>query len=1312
MKEVNIISKVVGRETSGKTATYIPGAGAPSVNLDDYLMKKLWDSVFEIRTDGEGNPYLYEKMPFVTQYGITMYAEGGDLDIPSIYDGLPIDGSTIFWQDGVLKAKAGTEGGITSITSDMIAEALGYTPADAKDIPSLDGYATETYVTERISDLINGAPEAYDTLKEIADVLAGNVNSIGDIITALGTKADKATTLAGYGITDAYTKTKVDELLDNYVTLATAQTITGEKNFTGGLKVNGSPIVYDATKKCWKLEGDLLVTGGVTQYGSDSEFTPSTIMDGVVVDNVTIKKNEDGALYFAGTVDGGVASSVAWENVTEKPTFATVATSGKYSDLSGKPTLLSSFTNDVGFINSSALSGYLLASNYTAADVLAKLKTVDGKGSGLDADMLDGNDIDSVCKKVLRFRRVQDITATNTFDLNNLMEGIAYNYHTVGAMVNAPGGFSYGQVLALSSSNSNLIVGQLAWDVKHNDTEDTTRTLWWRTIQSDTKNTTAKWHQIAFTDSNVASATKLETARRLWGRSFDGTGNVSGNLTDVGNVVPIAHNAYDFGTSDKSWANVYSKILHGMLQAKCIRGTWINGKNKPENAALYIQTQNGIDSYSPILYVKSVNGHVFNLGGIGDYVGFYGFRSSTTDNIIDWRTVWNVSSGNISHSANLSVGGTLVVTGASTLGGDITLQSPTQSAASPKIIFQRGTVDDNYYDSYAYNTGGSLTFGISYGGTNYDRIRVALNDLRPVNNNSYALGTTELRYSNMYSVLGNFSSDVIIGGILNVAGDTTLSNKLTLNGIPIYKSQDDVLYIDGNLAVRGGITQYATDAIDVESIIDSLPIASTSAKGIASFNSSDFSVVDGYVSLVGSTGGIDLSNYLPLSGGQMTGNIGYTLDADNHEVGIPSAGALNYDNGLETDGVLNSKKSFIGSVFNRTTGIWYNMISVRHRNGHADGNKYGMYISCALTSHDSLAWNRHLNGTWDGERVILDNQNWSNYISLQGEGNFISTSGGEISNSSTGLFINRTTASTNPHITFKSQGTAIGDIGVSASNMMPAFYSYNKGAWEKIWCESNFNPNDYMIVTRPTCKENLLIDGINSRGSYPSLTFHIANTNWAQFIMDGDGVVELRDGSSQSGSFKRLKVADLSTYSSPGIHVHRDSGVPYIRFYSSNVTVGELGFRSNGVLSNWDFNSSAWCTVAVFDVSGNLLSPGGMTMYSDIRKKTKLKDVELSLKQIADAPLIEHYYNSDEKKTTHVGSIAQYWASMNDWFCKLDNEGYYTMEIQNAALASAISIARHLQRYENKTDRKIRMLKERVKELENKLEKYELNKRE
>lgn len=80
------------------------------------------------------------------------------------------------------------------------------------DIPSLDGYATQSWVLDkgyattsdldsRIDALVNGAPAAFDTLKEIADVLQGNVDSIGDILTTLGTKADKSISiLAGTGL--------------------------------------------------------------------------------------------------------------------------------------------------------------------------------------------------------------------------------------------------------------------------------------------------------------------------------------------------------------------------------------------------------------------------------------------------------------------------------------------------------------------------------------------------------------------------------------------------------------------------------------------------------------------------------------------------------------------------------------------------------------------------------------------------------------------------------------------------------------------------------------------------------------------------------------------------------------------------------------------------------------------------------------------------------------------------------------------------------------------------------------------------------
>ena len=40
----------------------------------------------------------------------------------------------------------------------------------------------------------------------------------------------------------------------------------------------------------------------------------------------------------------------------------------------------------------------------------------------------------------------------------------------------------------------------------------------------------SNWRAFAFEDSNVASATKLQTPRKIWGNNFDGTADIDGDL--------------------------------------------------------------------------------------------------------------------------------------------------------------------------------------------------------------------------------------------------------------------------------------------------------------------------------------------------------------------------------------------------------------------------------------------------------------------------------------------------------------------------------------------------------------------------------------------------------------------------------------------------------------------------------------------------------------------------------------------------------------------------------------------------------------
>jgi hypothetical protein len=58
---------------------------------------------------------------------------------------------------------------------------------------------------------------------------------------------------------------------------------------------------------------------------------------------------------------------------------------------------------------------------------------------------------------------------------------------------------------------------------------------------------------------NVASASKLATARSIWGQSFDGTGNVSGSLSGVGHIQFSADNSYSIGTTTSEAAHTYTR---------------------------------------------------------------------------------------------------------------------------------------------------------------------------------------------------------------------------------------------------------------------------------------------------------------------------------------------------------------------------------------------------------------------------------------------------------------------------------------------------------------------------------------------------------------------------------------------------------------------------------------------------------------------------------------------------------------------------------------------------------------------------------
>lgn len=117
-------------------------------------------------------------------------------------------------------------------------------------------------------------------------------------------------------------------------------------------------------------------------------------------------------------------------------------------------------------------------------------------------------------------------------------------------------------------------------------------------------------------------------------------------------------------------------------------------------------------------------------------------------------------------------------------------------------------------------------------------------------------------------------------------------------------------------------------------------------------------------------------NYLPLSGGTLTGAVIHPqLRVTNDN--LPYSGTFTWDTNWLT--TVKNRKSLIGSVADGNS-LWWNVLSIRHRNGSSDGNAWGMYLKSMLTNNGDLIWQQDLNGNSSVEKTLLDTNNISYYV--------------------------------------------------------------------------------------------------------------------------------------------------------------------------------------------------------------------------------------------------------------------------------------------------------------------------------------------
>ena len=78
---------------------------------------------------------------------------------------------------------------VNSTTGETLSTRLAGIASQASNFATVS--AMESYVGQRLSELINGAPETADTLKELSDLIATNADVIETLNSAIGNKVDK-----------------------------------------------------------------------------------------------------------------------------------------------------------------------------------------------------------------------------------------------------------------------------------------------------------------------------------------------------------------------------------------------------------------------------------------------------------------------------------------------------------------------------------------------------------------------------------------------------------------------------------------------------------------------------------------------------------------------------------------------------------------------------------------------------------------------------------------------------------------------------------------------------------------------------------------------------------------------------------------------------------------------------------------------------------------------------------------------------------------------------------------------------------------
>ena len=191
---------------------------------------------------------------------------------------------------------------------------------------SLIGYATEQYVNAKISGLLDGVGENFDTLKELADVLTDENSGLVKVNEALNNKANVGDVYDKTVADDKFVeKTKYDELNNKYTTLFNA-VYSNAKGETA-TALNADYVANNLSN----TNTSIVITEGELGDVIIPESTKKLSVTAPMADGATVTLSSSKAFELVNTSYDPVAVAINAPTGTSSPTLVNV--SGKYTTL-------------------------------------------------------------------------------------------------------------------------------------------------------------------------------------------------------------------------------------------------------------------------------------------------------------------------------------------------------------------------------------------------------------------------------------------------------------------------------------------------------------------------------------------------------------------------------------------------------------------------------------------------------------------------------------------------------------------------------------------------------------------------------------------------------------------------------------------------------------------------------------------------------------------------------------------------------------------------------------------------------------------